>query len=715
MKKIIILLAALFMSFMSVKASHMVGAEIWYEHVIGNTYDVHLRIYRDCSGINLGPNLNVSYQDGALPSNVLSLSLDTSYSYTDCYVNACNDPSSQVFGVKVYEYSDTITLPNTSANWVFSFLTCCRAPVIVNATASNSSTYIEARLDNSTTPINNSAYNPAAVKLIYGSGLQNSVNVAPIDTDGDSLDIYFVPPAVNATSFYSYLAGYSTANPFGSTIPPVLDPQSGTMTFTLPTLGVYIFGIKTDEYRNGVLIASTMKDFEFRRISGAANNLPTLSGVNNSPNYYTTINACPNSTLTFSLNSADLDATDSTKISANFIPSAASFTTVAAQNETGTFTWPLTVADARSQPYVLSFKVEDDNCGDQSYGYLVYVNQCNTDSVWAGDANADFTCNNYDVLSIGIANGSTGPTRVGATTNWQAEYCALWPNSFISNINYRHADCNGDGVVNNTDLAAVTANYGQVHMKQANVGQYKTAGFPDLYCNTAGLLAERGTTVSIPVMLGTSGAVMLDFYGISGTVELLNAQTSAPISINNNGSWIGTAANSFAFEKSLAPNKVAFTFVRNDQQNIAVAAGQIGMIEFPIDANSLLGSEVIIQFSDLKLIDKDGMEIEEYNVLSDTLTIVAPTGVSDLTESSLAIYPNPTRDYLNIDLPDHMLDDMKVSIYLLDGRLVRQESYYALTKGNRLQVGVKNLAAGQYILKFTSANKGEFQSLFIKQ
>ena len=108
--------------------------------------------------------------------------------------------------------------------------------------------------------------------------------------------------------------------------------------------------------------------------------------------------------------------------------------------------------------------------------------------------------------------------------------------------------------------------------------------------------AHKGSTVTIPVMLGSTGSLMNDFYGIAAKVELLNAQTSAPISVSKNTSWIGNASNSFSFEKSLAQNKVAFTFVRNDQQNVTAQQGQIGEITFPIDMASVVGSEVTVQF-----------------------------------------------------------------------------------------------------------------------
>ena len=57
-----------------------------------------------------------------------------------------------------------------------------------------------------------------------------------------------------------------------------------------------------------------------------------------------------------------------------------------------------------------------------------------TDSVWAGDANADFTADMYDPLAISVAYGTSGTVRPGATTTWQAEYCPDWGNEFNNTL-----------------------------------------------------------------------------------------------------------------------------------------------------------------------------------------------------------------------------------------------------------------------------------------
>lgn len=709
MKKLILLFIAI-LAFQTSDASHAAGGEIWYEHDTLNTYTVHFRLYRDCSGIGAPASAQLYYRSNSLsaaPIN-LSMSQDTFYLANNCGINTCISPVALIPGFEVYEYSTSISLSAPANDWYFWVYVSARNP---SQNSSVGSLYVDATLDNLNTPFNNSAVPYLPIDMLQVFNTQTTMNFPLLDIDGDSLDINFSNPLdgnfLGVPANLAWQTGYSTNNPFGSTPAPMLNSSNGNLTMYNSVNGLMTFAVTVDEYRNGIQIASSVRDYQFVYGSTTTNSSPTLSGVNGTTSYVSSINVCPSSSLSFTVNSADPNPADITTITPQYVPTGASFTSNTAQNAVGTFTWTPTLADVRSQPYILSLKVKDNNCAVQSFGYQIFVNNCNPDSVWAGDANADFTCDNYDILNIGIANGQTGAVRAGATTNWQAEWCANWTNNFISNINQKHADCNGDGVVDASDLAAVTANYGLVHVKTGNVGQYKTAGLPDLYCDMTNVQAHKGSTVTIPVMLGTSGSVIDDFYGISATVELLNAQTSAPISISKNTSWIGNASNSFEFEKSLATNKAAFTFVRNDQTNLMAQHGQIGEITFPIDASSINGSEVTVQFSDIKIIKNSGEEINDFNVLADKLTILAPLAVSDIEKGFTAtVYPNPTKSNMTIVLNIDKTQSYEIALYDVVGRLIDNNIFNGqLNAGeHNLELDLTGKSIGQYQLEITSEN-----------
>ena len=47
---------------------------------------------------------------------------------------------------------------------------------------------------------------------------------------------------------------------------------------------------------------------------------------------------------------------------------------------------------------------------------------------------------------------------------------------------------------------------------------------------------------------------------------------------------------------------------------------------------SVVGSEVTVQFSEIKIIKNNGEEITDYNVLQDKLTVLAPVSTNDIVK-----------------------------------------------------------------------------------
>lgn len=102
-----------------------------------------------------------------------------------------------------------------------------------------------------------------------------------------------------------------------------------------------------------------------------------------------------------------------------------------------------------------------DHCGSTNF---ILINVVLDDfCVYPGDVNYDGICNNYDLLALGAAYQETGSPRAVQLTNWQGYYCPDWTGAFPDNINYKHADCDGNGIVNYDDLAAIEQNYGEEH------------------------------------------------------------------------------------------------------------------------------------------------------------------------------------------------------------------------------------------------------------
>jgi hypothetical protein len=63
MKKILLILPLLIGSFQLSFSTHVVGGEIYFDQTGANTFNVVMRIYRDCSGVSLGSTQSITIMD----------------------------------------------------------------------------------------------------------------------------------------------------------------------------------------------------------------------------------------------------------------------------------------------------------------------------------------------------------------------------------------------------------------------------------------------------------------------------------------------------------------------------------------------------------------------------------------------------------------------------------------------------------------------------
>ncbi|MBL0046784.1 MAG: PKD domain-containing protein [Bacteroidetes bacterium] len=125
------------------------------------------------------------------------------------------------------------------------------------------------------------------------------------DANGDSLAYSFYTPfngdngagaldptfPNNVATFQpvNFLGGFSATNPLGGT-PLNLNVNTGLLSGTPAALGQYVVGILVKEYRNGVYISSTYRDFQFNVIT-----CPTFA-----PAVLTPVASCNSNTISFS-------------------------------------------------------------------------------------------------------------------------------------------------------------------------------------------------------------------------------------------------------------------------------------------------------------------------------------------------------------------------------------------------------------------------------
>src|SRR4051812_37642200 len=147
-------------------ATHISGADLTYRWISGNTFEIDLTLYRDCSGIAAPASVIINYKSATCGSNN-NVSLNkipgTGIEITQPCPTApttCTTGSNP--GIQKYEYKGNVTLPLACTDWVFSYSVCCRNCAISTLlyTPNNCSgvpaTYVEATLNNLSDPTNSS-------------------------------------------------------------------------------------------------------------------------------------------------------------------------------------------------------------------------------------------------------------------------------------------------------------------------------------------------------------------------------------------------------------------------------------------------------------------------------------------------------------------------------------------------------------------------------
>ncbi|MEZ4985285.1 MAG: hypothetical protein R2795_09660 [Saprospiraceae bacterium] len=84
---------------------------------------------------------------------------------------------------------------------------------------------------------------------------------------------------------------------------------------------------------------------------------------------------------------------------------------------------------------------------------------CVEDCVWAGDLNADGIANHCDLLPIAGHYHSAGAIRQGPY-NWQPQDGLDWQTAQINEVNNKHIDANGSGLIDEVDFGMTLQHYG---------------------------------------------------------------------------------------------------------------------------------------------------------------------------------------------------------------------------------------------------------------
>ncbi len=300
MNRFILLSLLLILGAVSSGARHIIGGDISYRCNGQENYTFTFTIYRDCSdleGAELDDPAVFTVYRGTETNNTFFRSinqpLDGPAVLIDIPENDCQDIDASLC-VQRGIYTFDLNLPNVGESYHIVYQRCCRNNSITNIEdpMGTGATYTIELLPEAQNVCNNSPvfteYPPALICANQPINYDHSA----VDQEGDQLVYSFctplnggglagVSPALPNTPnacngvrpdpacpppfepVLFRLPDFSETQPMGGDPIIDIDPVTGLITGTPIFTGQYVVGVCVEEYRNGVLMSRSLRDFQF--------------------------------------------------------------------------------------------------------------------------------------------------------------------------------------------------------------------------------------------------------------------------------------------------------------------------------------------------------------------------------------------------------------------------------------------------------------------
>ena len=271
------------------KATHIVGGELNYTCLDDNTYEITLTIFRDC--FNGDPNawfdnpasVGIFDSNNQLVTTVgLSGQLLMPLMNNDTLVPVLSNPCLVVppnVCVHTTTYRDTLVLPFIAGGYTLAYQRCCRNQTILNIVnpLATGATYSVQISENALLACNSNAKFNEWPPIYICVNEPIEFDHSATDIDGDSL-VYKLctpfqgadqtvpqpqPPNPPPFQEVNWLGPtYGPNNMLGG-VPLAINSETGFLTGTPNTVGQFVVGICVEEYRNGEMISTSRRDFQY--------------------------------------------------------------------------------------------------------------------------------------------------------------------------------------------------------------------------------------------------------------------------------------------------------------------------------------------------------------------------------------------------------------------------------------------------------------------
>lgn len=291
MKRFICTLFLYLLCYFAVFGTHIVGGNFQYKHLFGDTYELHLKMYRDCSPgtaeFNPEP-LRIGIFDLATHEAMDTIPMSSVTTYILNYDSVCINAVLKCVEVRIY--TAVFTMPNSIYNntdgYYVSWERCCRNNVIKNIRNPGLAAmafYMEipSPYPNPLFVNNNSPVFTVDPLNFMCVGSPFTYNFNAKDPDNDELRFSLVTP-LNGTNTSNgapngdntiigpgpyndiiWGTGYGLTNIMDGSPDLTIDPVTGELSVNPTDIGVYVISILCEEFRNGIKIGEVRREVQF--------------------------------------------------------------------------------------------------------------------------------------------------------------------------------------------------------------------------------------------------------------------------------------------------------------------------------------------------------------------------------------------------------------------------------------------------------------------
>ena len=282
-----------FLQIYSAEATHIVGGEITYTCLGNNQYEIILTVFRDC--INGNPNayfdnpasIGIFDNNNDLVTSVgqngeLRIELMNDDTLNPVLTNPCLVVPPDVC-VHTSTYRSVVDLPFRPGGYQLAYQRCCRNQTIVNIIEplASGATYGVTITEEALLNCNSSAKFKDWPPLYICVNEPIFFDQSATDTDNDSIVYQLCSPLLGASPDFPFpqppnpppyqIVNWisppygvdNMLNGFGGGAPLAIDSETGLLTGLPNTIGQFVVGICLEEYRDGEIISTTRRDFQY--------------------------------------------------------------------------------------------------------------------------------------------------------------------------------------------------------------------------------------------------------------------------------------------------------------------------------------------------------------------------------------------------------------------------------------------------------------------